>query len=86
MDIEWDNAKRTKTLTERGLDFADVEFVDWDTALTLEDTRQNYPESRFVTFATIRARLCVIAWCYRDNNLRVISMRKANAREVKKYG
>jgi len=60
--------------------------LDWDTALTVEDTRQPYPETRFITFAPIKNRLCVIAWCYRNDALRVISMRKANAREVKRYG
>ena len=86
MELEWGNAKRAKTLNERGLDFADVALIDWDTALTLEDTRQIYPETRFLTFAPINDRLCVIAWCYRNTALRVISMRKANSREEKKYG
>lgn len=86
MRIEWDEPKRTKTLAERGLDFADVALIDWDEALTLEDARQDYQETRFVTFAQIRGRLCVIAWCYRNGALRVISMRKANKREVKRYG
>ena len=38
-----------------------------------------------MTFAPIRRRLCVVAWCYRNSALRVISMRKANAREIKRY-
>jgi uncharacterized DUF497 family protein len=37
--LEWDDKKRTKALAERGLDFADVAQVDWDTAFTVEDTR-----------------------------------------------
>lgn len=85
MEIEWDNAKRKQTLKERGLDFADVAFVDWDQALTLQDSRQDYAEIRFITYAPIRNRLCVVAWCYRGQNLRVISLRKANTREVNKY-
>lgn len=86
MEIEWDNAKRQQTLEERGLDFADVALIDWDQAITLEDSRQNYPEQRFITFAAIKERMCVVAWCYRNTALRVISMRKANARERKRYG
>lgn len=86
MDIEWDNAKRIKTLEERGLDFADVALIDWDRALTAEDARKPYPETRYVTFAEIKGRLCVLAWCYRGEAIRVISLRKANAREVKRYG
>lgn len=86
MKIEWDNAKRTRTLEERGLDFADVAELDWDNALTMEDTRQTYSETRYITFGEIKGRLCVVAWCYRGTALRVISLRKANAREVKRYG
>jgi uncharacterized DUF497 family protein len=85
MTLGWDLVKRDKTLAERGLDFADVALIDWDTALTLEDDRQTYPEPRFITVAPIRHRLCVVAWCYRNGALRVISMRKANAREIKRY-
>ncbi len=85
MKLDWDEAKRQRTLAERGLDFADVASIEWEKAITLEDIRQPYPETRFITYAPIRDRLCVIAWCYRDAALRVISMRKANAREMRKY-
>ena len=42
MRIEWDEDKRQKTLRERGLDFADVALVDWDEAIFIPDTRQDY--------------------------------------------
>ena len=54
MKLEWDEQKRAATLKDRGLDFADVALIDWDAALTLEDTRQPYPETRFITIAPIR--------------------------------
>ncbi|MCV6597162.1 MAG: BrnT family toxin [Mangrovicoccus sp.] len=85
MNMEWDETKRALTLSERGLDFADFAKVDWERAVTLEDTRQDYAETRYVTVAPILGRLCVVAWCYRGEAMRVISMRKANAREVKRY-
>ena len=86
MKLDWDDAKRQATLKDRGLDFADVVEIDWARALTLEDVRQPYPETRFITYAPIRDRLCVIAWCYRGEYLRVISLRKANKRERNRYG
>lgn len=85
MEIEWDNAKRTKTLSERGVDFADVALVDWDNALTQEDRRSDYGETRFITIAPINNRLYVMAWCWRGTALRVISLRKANKRETRQY-
>ena len=67
------------------LDFSDVAWVDWATAFTVEDTRADYAEARFVTMAPINNRLCVFAWCQRGEALRVISLRKANERERNKY-
>jgi uncharacterized DUF497 family protein len=51
--VEWDDGKRNKARAERGLDFADVAWVDRDTAFTVEDTRVGYAEARFVTMAPI---------------------------------
>lgn len=85
MKIEWDHEKREATLRERGLDFASVVDADWDGALTIEDTRADYAERRFVSLVPIHGRLCVLAWCRRGEALRVISLRKANSRERKRY-
>jgi uncharacterized protein len=84
MKLEWDDTKRNKTHAERGLDFADI-AADWDAAFTVEDTRADYAEVRFVTMAPINGRLCVFARCRRGDALRVISLRKANERERSRY-
>ncbi len=86
MELDWDEPKRISTLQERGLDFASVAEADWDNALTVEDSRSDYGETRFVSLVSIHERLCVIAWCMRGNKLRVISLRKANAKERKIHG
>lgn len=85
MPLEGDEAKREKAHAERGLDFADVAAIDWTMALTAEDARVGYAEPCFVTMAPIADRLCVFAWCWRGGSMRVISLRKANARERKRY-
>lgn len=85
MKIEWDEAKRQQTLAERGLDFADVARLDWDSAFTVEDFRFDYAEARYVTLGLLDGRLHVLAWCWRGSALRVISLRKANARERRLY-
>ena len=85
MTLEWDDAKRDRTLAQRGLDFADIASLDWTVALTAEDTRFAYAEPRFVTMGPINNRLCVFAWCWRGSAMRVISLRKANDRETRRY-
>ena len=83
--LEWDDTKRKKTVRERGLDFADIALVDWSAALSVQDTRSDYPEPGFVTMAPINNRLCVFAWCWRGTAMRIISLRKANDRERNRY-
>jgi uncharacterized DUF497 family protein len=89
MRITFDPAKREWTLRERGLDFADaVVFVG--PSFTFEDDRFDYPEDRFVTIGLIEERMIVLVWTpapsvTEDDGRRVISMRKANAREQARY-
>jgi uncharacterized protein len=60
----------TRLLPNAALIFADVAWVDWDTAFTIEDTRVDYAEARFVTIAPINNRLCVFAWRQRGKRER----------------
>lgn len=86
MDLEWNEDKRNWTLETRGLDFADVEFFEFDTADTVADNREDYGEVRQVSTGYLHGRLCVLCWTKRHPNIvRVISLRKANDREQKKY-
>jgi uncharacterized protein len=85
-ELEWDEAKRLANLAKHGLDFADVSGLDWDRATLLEDTRRPYPEPRFWAFAMRGSRLHVVTFCMRGAAVRVINFRKANDREVKRYG
>ena len=85
MRLEWDEAKRQTAMTERGLDFADAAIVFSGRCVTLEDVRQDYGEHRHVTFGELAGRVVVVAWTQRSETIRIISMRKANAREKKLY-
>ena len=85
MQIEFDAAKRDKTLAERGLDFARAAEVFLGIHLTAPDSRQDYTEDRFITMGYLDARLVVLVWTPRDEVRRIISMRKANDREKAFY-
>jgi uncharacterized DUF497 family protein len=63
----------------------DVEDFDWETANIWQDKRSAYPEPRFVALGLIETRLHVMVFCYRGKKIRIISLRKANAREEQKY-
>lgn len=85
MQIEFDTDKRGKTLAERGLDFARASEVFAGVTVTIEDVRQNYGEARFTTIGTLDGRSIVLVWTPRGEARRIISMRKANEREIEKY-
>ena len=81
MRIEFDPAKRDRTLTERCLDFADAVEVFGGEVVTLADLRFDYAEPRFQTFGWLRGRMTMVVWSPILNGRRVISMRTANGRE-----
>jgi uncharacterized DUF497 family protein len=49
------------------------------------DDRKRYSEPRFVATGLIEQRLYVMVFCLREVSVRLISLRKANDREVKRY-
>lgn len=85
MEIEFDPDKRGKTLAERGVDFARAGEVFDGPELTLLDDRNDYGEPRFITFGLLDGRWVVLAWTPHGAARRIISMRKANEREIERY-
>lgn len=83
--IEFDQAKRDKTLLERGLDFARSNEVFSSVTVTVGDTRNDYGEERFITVGMLDLRTVVLVWTPRGDVRRIISMRYANEREISKY-
>ena len=82
---DWDDAKRRANLTKHGVDFAAAAGFDWDTAVTVEDRRQTYGERRLYSLGLIGARLHVLVWTPRAGGARLISLRRANARERRRW-
>jgi uncharacterized protein len=85
MKLSWDETKRQRTLTDRGLDFASAAQISGVYEYIIEDTRFDYGERRYMSLGHINARLCVVVWTPRDGGRHFISMRKANDREQKYY-
>lgn len=85
MRYTWDENKNFRKIKERGLSFDLARLFDLDAALVEEDTRNNYPEPRYIAYWPIDARLHVMCFTPIDDGIRVISLRKANQREVRYY-
>jgi uncharacterized DUF497 family protein len=81
MRITYDPAKRSKTLADRGLDFADAAKIFSGVTLEIEDTRKNYGETRVICYGYLDGRMIVVGYTPRGTGRRIFSMRKANERE-----
>ena len=78
MQYEWDAAKRAETLLDRGVDFASMEYFNWETAMHPASNRDG--DTRWSTLGMIGNRLHQVVGTEREQNIRIISLRKANAR------
>ena len=81
MRLTWNPAKRAKTLTERGLDFADASVVFAGVTVEVQDIRKNYGEMRIICFGLLEGRMVVVGYVPRGSSRHIFSMRKANGRE-----
>lgn len=85
MKIDYDPQKSEKNRVERGFGFDLAENMEWDTAKYWADTRKDYGEVRYFGYGMIEERLHAICFKEIEDGIRVISLRKANAREQKTY-
>ena len=84
-DISFDPDKSHRNEVERGLPFSLVLDLDWSSALIKEDTRRDYGERRLQVLGLIHGRLHAMVFTPRHDKVHVISLRKANNREVKNH-
>ncbi|MBP5998452.1 MAG: BrnT family toxin [Azonexus sp.] len=81
-----DPKKRAANLKKHGYDFSDAPpVIEGDHSVTFEDRRFAYDEQRFITLGMLRGDVVVIATAETDEEIRVISMRKAERNEQEIY-
>ena len=83
--MDKDPKKERRNIAERGLSLDLAEQLDWATALIWEDKRNDYGERRYCVLGLIEDRLHSVVFTPRNGKPRVISLRKANKREVNRY-
>ncbi|MDH3210417.1 MAG: BrnT family toxin [Burkholderiaceae bacterium] len=85
MQIEFDPAKDAANRAHHGLSLAFANELDWDAALVWVDDRFEYNELRMIALAPETETLYYVAFIERGKARRIISLRRANRREVKHY-
>lgn len=85
MRIEFDPIKDELNLAKHGVSLALARQLDWDVALVWVDDRFAYDETRMVALAPAAQTLYYVAFVDRGEVRRIISLRRAERREVKHY-
>ncbi|AGR70150.1 BrnT family toxin [Burkholderia pseudomallei] len=85
MDITFDPTKNKTNIAKHGVSLALAAQLDWSDVLSYVDDRRDYSEVREVGFGVIGDRLYCVVFTQRGDSMHIISMRKANKREVKSY-
>ena len=85
MELEFDETKSAKNRVERGIGFERFVEMDLARALSTEDVRRDYGERRVTLLGPIEGLLHVAVVTFRADRVRVISLRRANRREERRY-
>lgn len=82
MELEWDAAKHSRNLRERGIGFDDGGRIFEGRVLIWEDKRRDYGEDRFRAVGETARDILHVAFTWRGGVLRIISVRRANRKET----
>jgi len=85
MNYAHDPKKLAQNVAKHGVWFDIAEDFDWENAVVRVDGRNEYTETRLVAMGPIGDRLYAMVFCLRETTVRIVSLRKANRREVKEY-
>jgi len=83
--FEWDPNKEKENIENHKIDFITASRI-WDGGvLEYLDDRYDYGEVRYQAFGAVDERLMVVVFTWRGESRRIISARKANTREKKRF-
>lgn len=85
LEFEWDNEKNKSNIEKHGLNFEDVDLVFNESFIVLLDERKDYQENRCLGYGLVKGRLFQVVFTRRVKKIRIISFRKSNKKEIKKY-
>ncbi len=83
--IEFDEAKNLVNIEKHQISLAQARLINLNAAHYYQDKRKDYGETRYIVYGHIMGRLHACIITLRSDTIRVISLRKANAKEVKHY-
>lgn len=83
--VSFDRAKSRANQQKHGIPLKLAKRIDWSEVWCAPDNRRDYGELREIGYAHVKGHLYCVVFTQRGKSFRVISLRKANSREVKRY-
>jgi uncharacterized DUF497 family protein len=83
--FNFDHAKDAVNRQKHGISLKRAADINWEELQAVKDSRRNYGEDRYIGAAPINGRLHIVVFAIRANALRIISLRRANRREIRLY-
>lgn len=86
MSFEWDEEKNAANIKYHGIDFLDAALIFENPTIEAVDDRTDYGEVRYVALGLSRETVLQVVYTLRgDDVVRMISARKANRYDAKRY-
>jgi uncharacterized protein len=85
MNTSHDPVKSDANELKHGVPLELADSIDWSTVWCAPDVRKDYGELREIGYVPIEGHLYCVVFTQRGETFRVISLRRANSREVKRY-
>ena len=83
--FEWDPRKEARNVRKHGIDFTNASLI-WEGPVEERvDERQDYGETRILASGKTEERIIVVVYTWRATKRRIISARRAKARERSRY-
>jgi len=84
MEFEFDNEKSTRNKQKHGIDFVESQRL-WDDPLLIEIPARTEDEPRFLIVAMLNEKCWSAIITYREDCIRIISVRRARRKEIELY-
>ncbi|MGH8537551.1 MAG: BrnT family toxin [Gammaproteobacteria bacterium] len=82
----WDEEKRKINRAKHGVDLADAVLIFEDFCLIREDVTEGYAEQRFLAIGRAGERILTMVYTLpEEDTIRIISVRRADRRERRRY-
>ena len=85
MLFDWDEAKRKANIRKHGIDFSDAARLLLSNPYVSESRNSGNDSARFIAIGELDGRAYTVIYTLRDDIYRIISARRANNGEKKRY-